>query len=83
MNTSRLVAFAGIVVFAMLAIEADAVLSPIDSPLGALLMDPSLPVLLGIALLVPLVMASNGIGAPAPRRRRVNRARLRARRAGA
>jgi hypothetical protein len=83
MNTSRLLAFIGIVVIAMLAIQADAVLSPIDSPVGALLIDPSLPVLLGLALLIPFAMAANGQDAVAPRRRRVNRARLRARRAGA
>lgn len=84
MNTSRFVALVGIVLIAMIAVQADAALSSIEPAGDALaLLQPSLPVLFVLALLVPFAMAGNGGLRGTPRRRRVNRARLRARRAAA
>jgi len=83
MNTSRLWAFAGIVAIAMTAVQGDALLTAIDPNDALFLLDPSLPVLLALALLIPFALAGRSALRSAPRRRRVNRARLRARRATA
>jgi hypothetical protein len=83
MNTSRLWAFIGIVAIAMIAVQGDALLSAIDPNDALFTLDPSLPVLLVLALLIAFAVRSDGAVRSAPRRRRVNRARLRARRAAA
>jgi hypothetical protein len=86
MNAFRLVTFIGIVVVAMIAIQASAALSPADPLSGAMFMidlEPSLPMLLGLAALIPFAMTGRGLPQHAAWRRRVNRARLRARRAAA
>ena len=84
MNTSWLWALIGIVAIAMIAVQGDALLISVEPSSDALSpVDPSLPVLLALALLVPFAMAGQGALRNAPRRRRVNRARLRARRAAA
>jgi hypothetical protein len=83
MNASRLLALVGVIIIAIFAVQADAALTAADPLTGALfLFEPSLPVLLGLALLIPFAVAPGASQAP-PRRRRVNRARLRARRAAA
>jgi hypothetical protein len=85
MNAFRLATFIGIVVTAMIAIQANAAMWAADPLSGALFMidlEPSLPMLLGLAVLIPFAMTGR-LAQAAPRRRRVNRARLRARRAAA
>jgi hypothetical protein len=85
MNASRLATFIGIVVAVMVAIQANAAMWIADPLSGALFMidlEPSLPMLVGLAALIPFAMAGRGLP-QAVRRRRVNRARLRARRAAA
>jgi hypothetical protein len=80
---NRLFAFVGVIVVAMIAVQADAALT-VDASSDALsLLQPSLPVLFGLATLIALAVSANGERHAAPRRRRVNRARLRARRAAA
>jgi hypothetical protein len=80
---NRLFAFVGVIVVAMIAVQADAALT-VDASSDALsLLQPSLPVLFGLAALIALAVSANGERHAAPRRRRVNRARLRARRAAA
>ena len=86
MSSSRLLALFGVFIAAMIAVQANAVLWTADPLSGALFLidlEPSLPVLLGVAMLIPIAMMRSGDLRPALRRRRVNRARLRARRAAA
>jgi hypothetical protein len=83
MDASRLFAFVGVIVIAMLAVQADAALT-FDASSDALsLLQPSLPVLFGLASLIALAVSVSGQRQPVPRRRRVNRARMKARRASA
>lgn len=84
MNTSRFLAVMGIVLIAIIAIQADTALWSIESAgdsFGPLAL--SLPPLLALSLLIPFAMSTDGAVRNATRRRRVNRARLRARRAAA
>jgi hypothetical protein len=82
MNASRFFAVLGIVAIAMIAVQTDTALWSI-APTGDAFGPPEwglLP-LLALALLIPFAMSGDGALRYAPRRRRVNRARLRARRA--
>ena len=86
MNAFRLITFVGIIVLAMTAIQATAAFSAADPLSGALFsieLESSLPILLGLAALIPFAMSGRNAPQSAPRRRRLNRARLRARRAAA
>lgn len=86
MNAFRLITFVGIIVLAMIAIQATAAFSTADPLSGALFLveiEPSLPILLGLAALIPFALSGANAPQSVPRRRRVNRARLRARRAAA
>lgn len=83
MDTSRFFAVVGAVVIAMLAVQADAALTFDASGDTLALLQPSLPVLFGLATLIALAVTAGVERRPALRRRRVNRARLRARRAAA
>lgn len=86
MTAFRFATFIGIVVLAMTAVQATANFGTADPLSGALFLidfEPSLPVLIALSALVPIVMMRSADLRPAPRRRRVNRARLRARRAAA
>lgn len=77
----RLVGFVGILVFAMIAVQADAALSGMDAAASPLMApEPSFLLLMVLAAIVAFATAALPGQAPA-RRRRVNRARLRARRA--
>jgi hypothetical protein len=67
----------------MIVVQADAALSASETfPGTPLLPEPSLLVLMLLAAIVAFTAAAGGTSVPI-RRRRVNRARLRARRAGA
>jgi uncharacterized membrane protein (DUF106 family) len=81
MVNSRLVGFVGMLIVAMIAVQADAALSgsnaaatPLTAP------EPSFLLLMLLAVIVAFATAAMPGTAPV-RRRRVNRARLRARRA--
>jgi hypothetical protein len=86
MGSLRLLALLAVFVVAMIAVQANAAFSAADPLSGALFLidvEPALPVLLGLAVLIPFAMSGGDAARAAPRRRRVNRARLRARRAAA
>lgn len=81
MIDSRLVAVLGLIALATIVIVADAALSNPDSLASGLMTPDASLLLLPLAAIVAYVSAGSR-GTPAPvRRRRVNRARLRARRA--
>ena len=85
MNAFRLITFVGIVVVAMIAIQASAAFSAADPLSGALFsieLESGLPFLLALASLIPFAMSGRTPPQRAPRRR-VNPARLRARRRAA
>lgn len=83
MDASRFFAVVGAVVLAMLAVQADAALTFDSSGDALALLQPSMPMLFGLAALIALAVTAGVERRPALRRRRVNRARLRARRAAA
>ena len=80
MVNSRLVCFVGMLIVAMIAVQADAALSGSDVA-ASQLMAPEPSVLLLMLLAAIVAFATAATRATAPQRRRVNRARLRARRA--
>ncbi len=76
----RLVGFVGMLIIAMIAVQADAALSGTDAAANPLMApEPSFLLLMLLAAIVAFAAAA--MPAKAPVRRRVNRARLRARRA--
>lgn len=83
MDMSRIFAVVGAVVLAMLAVQADAALTFEVSSDSLALLQPSMPVLFGLAALIALAVTAGVERRPVLRRRRVNRARQRARRAAA
>ena len=81
MVNSRLLGFVGMLVVAMIAVQADAALSGPDAAANPLMApEPSFLLLMLLAAIVAFATAATAGTAPV-RRRRVNRARLRARRA--
>jgi hypothetical protein len=81
MVNSRLLCFAGMLLVAMIAVQADAAISGAETSAN-LLLAPEQSFLLPLLLATIVAYATSAaIGAAPVRRRRVNRARLRARRA--
>jgi hypothetical protein len=76
----RLVGFVGMLIVAMIAVQADAALSGTDAA-GLMAPEPNILLLMLLAAIVACATVAMRGAAPV-RRRRVNRARLRARRGG-
>jgi uncharacterized membrane protein YjgN (DUF898 family) len=82
MVNARLVVFSVMLIIAMIAVQAEAALTAADPMAGGLMMaEPNVLLLMLLAAIVAFATAAMHGAAPV-RRRRVNRARMRARRAG-